>query len=471
MTRIAADLLVIGGGSGGLSVAAGAAQLGAKVVLLEGHRMGGDCLNYGCVPSKALIAAARHAQAMRSGAAFGVAAVAPQVDHAAAMDHVRRSIAAIAPHDSAERFRALGVTVIAAFGRFTGPDEVVAGDAVIRARRIVIATGSRPMVPPVPGLEGVPYLTNETLWDLGAMPGHLLILGGGPIGLEMAQAHRRLGARVTVFEAARALGREDPDAAAVVVDRLRAEGVEIIEGQPVEAVAGRDGAVTVTAGGATWGGTHLLVAAGRVPNVERLDLDLAGIRHEARGIRVDAGLRTTNRRVYAIGDVAGQGQFTHLAGYHAGVVIRSALFGLPAKARGDIIPRVTFTDPELAQAGLTEAEARKAHGSALEVLRWDFAGNDRAIAEGDTLGHIKVMVARGRPVGATIVGTGAGEQIGTWALALSAGLRIGAVAGMVAPYPTRGEISKRAAGQYYVPRLFGNTRVRAVVGLVQRWLP
>lgn len=471
MERIRADLCVIGAGAGGLSVAAGAAQMGARVVLVEGHRMGGDCLNSGCVPSKALLAAARAAAAHRRGFA-GVAGDEPVVDFAAARDHVAQVIAGIAPHDSQERFEELGVTVIRDWARFTAPREVEAGGRRIRARRFVIATGSRPAVPPIPGLDGVPYLTNETLFDLRAAPGHLLIIGGGPIGLEMAQAHRRLGCRVTLIEGARALGRDDPEAAALVLARLRAEGVEILEGVAVERVAGRTGAIEVrVAGGTVLVGTHLLVATGRLPNIERLDLDAAGVRHDRAGIAVDAGLRTSNRRVYAIGDVAGQGQFTHVAGYQAGVVIRPLLFGLPGRARTDHLPRVTYTDPELAQIGPTEAEARAVHGAAVQVIRLGFDAADRARAEGRTDGLVKVMVLTGRPLGVTIAGPGAGEMIGVWALAIANRLKMASIAGMVLPYPTMGELSKRAAGTYFSPKLFDNPLIKRVVRLVLRFVP
>ena len=470
MARIDTDVCVIGGGSGGLSVAAGAVQMGARVVLLEGGKMGGDCLNHGCVPSKSLLAAARRAQGMGGG--LGVAGVAPEVDFGAVKDHVAAVIAQIAPHDSVERFEGLGVRVIRAYGRFIAPHTVVAGGDEITARRFVIATGSRPAIPPVTGLDAVDYLTNETIFALRTPPAHLVILGGGPIGIEMAQAHRRLGSAVTVIEAAAALGREDPELAAVTLARLRGEGVEIIE-QCAAARVDRDGAqITVTLGdGRAVAGSHLLVATGRRPALDGLGLDAAGIAHDAAGVRVDRRLRSTNRRVHAIGDAAGQGQFTHLAGYHAGVVIRAMLFALPARARGDHIPRVTYTDPELAQVGLTEAEARARHGDRVEVVRAHYADNDRARAEGRGDGLIKVVVLRGRPVGAGIAGAQAGELIGVWALALSARLKMSAIAGMVAPYPTLGEISKRAAGAYFSPRLFGNTRIRRVVGLVQRFLP
>ena len=472
MERIKTDVLVIGAGSGGLSVAAGAVQMGASVVLLEGAEMGGDCLNYGCVPSKALLAAARAAQAQRTSGVFGIAPVTPQVDYSAVMAHVGEVIAQIAPVDSQERFESLGVRVIRAFGQFISPTEVQAGPHVITARRIVIATGSRPLVPPIRGLDTVDYLTNETLFQPRGKPGHLLIIGGGPIGMEMAQAHVRLGCKVTVIEGARALGKEDPETAAVALDALRAEGVEIAEDAQVSEVAKTEtGICVMTKDGRRFDGSHLLVAVGRKSNVENLNLDAAGIETTKTGIRVDAGLRTTNRRVYAIGDVAGGMQFTHVAGYHAGVVIRSMLFGLPSKAATAHIPWATYTDPELAQIGLTEAEARDRHGDRLEIARFEYADNDRAVAERKGRGLIKVMVVRGRPVGVSIVGPQAGEAIALWSLAISSRLKMSAIAGMVAPYPTLAEINKRAAGAYFSPRLFDNRLVRITVGLIQRWLP
>jgi pyruvate/2-oxoglutarate dehydrogenase complex dihydrolipoamide dehydrogenase (E3) component len=347
---VTADLCVIGAGSGGLSVAAGAAQLGARVVLIEAGAMGGDCLNTGCVPSKALLAAAKHAHAMTTGRRFGVAPAIPQIDFAAAKDHVAATIAAIAPHDSQERFEGLGVQVIRAPARFVSPREVAAGGTRIRARRFVLATGSRPAIPPVPGIESVPYLTNETIFDLRTRPEHLIVLGGGPIGIEMAQAHRRLGSAVTVIEADRALGRDDPETAAVVLAALRAEGVAIREQTAAARIAGGAGVTVHLPDGSAVAGTHLLVAAGRRVETEALGLAEAGIKAGPKGIAVDARLRTTNRRVHAIGDAAGGLQFTHVAGYQAGVVIRSALFGLPARQRTDHIPWVTYTDPELARS-------------------------------------------------------------------------------------------------------------------------
>jgi len=472
MTSIETDICIIGAGSGGLPIAAAAAQMGARVVLVEGGEMGGDCLNAGCVPSKALIAAAKHAHAMTTGAPFGIAPVVPEVDFGAVKDHVARVISTIAPLDSQQRFEALGVRVIRAYGKFISPTALEAGGFTIRARRFVVATGSRPFVPPIPGVETVPYLTNETIFAQRERPEHLIVIGGGPIGIEMAQAHRRLGSAVTVIEGVKALGRDDPEMAAVVLDALRAEGVAIIEGAPVVRLAGGPGAIAVELGdGRVVNGSHLLMAVGRVVALERLNLQAAGVAFSRRGVTVGADLRSSNRRVYAVGDAAGGLQFTHVASYHAGVVVRSMLVGLPSKAVTRHIPWVTYSDPELAQVGLTEAEARAAHGAALTVLRHEFAHNDRAQAEGATRGLIKVMVVRGRPVGVSMAGVQAGELIGLWALVIAARLKIGSIAGMVLPYPTLGEVSKRAAGAYFSPKLFASPVVKWVVRLVQRLLP
>ena len=472
MQKIDTDLLVIGAGSGGLSVAAGAVQMGADVTLLEGHKMGGDCLNYGCVPSKALLASGKAAHKASHSHDFGIADTSPQVDYAAAKDHVHDVIGTIAPHDSVERFERLGVRVITEYGEFIDAKTVKAGEHEITARRIVIATGSSPFVPPIPGLETVPYETNETLFDLREKPDHLLIIGGGPIGMEMAQAHLRLGSKVTVIEGAKALGRDDPDCAAVVLDALKAEGLELAEDALADSISGEAGNITVTCkDGRSFTGSHLLMAVGRTPNIDKLNLKAAGIQTTKAGIKVDDGLRTTNRRVYAIGDVAGGLQFTHVAGYHAGIIIRSAVLSLPATAKTAHLPWATYTAPELAQVGLTEAQARDIHGDKLEVARFTYAENDRAIAERQTKGLIKLMVVKGRPVGVSIAGHQAGDLIALWSMVIANGLKMKHVAAMVAPYPTIAEINKRVAGAYFSPRLFDNPVLKRIVGLVQRWLP
>ncbi|MEO0344292.1 MAG: FAD-dependent oxidoreductase [Pseudomonadota bacterium] len=466
---IKTDICIIGGGSGGLSVAAGAVQMGASVVLLEGHKMGGDCLNYGCVPSKALLAAGKHAHWMTNGAAFGITPAAPQVDYAAAKAHVASVIQGIEPHDSVERFEGLGVQVIQDYGEFVSPTEVKAGDKIIKARRFVVATGSSPFVPPIPGLDKVPYETNETIFQLLQKPDHLLVIGGGPIGLEMAQAHARLGSKVTVIEGFLALGKDDPEIAAIALDRIRAEGVEIHENALAEEITGKASNISVKVkDGRVFKGSHLLVAVGRKSNIDKLNLEAAGIERVRNGIKVDASLKTTNRKVYAIGDVAGGLQFTHVAGYHAGVIIKSALFGMPSKATDRHIPWATYTDPEIAQVGLTEAAAKEMHGDKVEVVRFEYKDNDRARAELATTGLIKVMVLKGRPIGVSIVGYQAGELINLWAMAIANKLKMAAVAAMVAPYPTIGEINKRAAGAYFGPKLFNSKMVKKIVGFVQR---
>ena len=466
------DIAIIGAGSGGLSVAAGAAQLGARVVLCEKHKMGGDCLNYGCVPSKALIAAAESAETVRTSGRFGINGHEPNIDFRKINSHVHGVISAIAPNDSVERFRGLGADVIEASARFVNPTTLVADGRRIEARRFVIATGSRAFLPPITGLSDVPYLTNETLWSLRQAPDHLLIVGGGPVGVEMAQAHVRLGCRVTVIEGARLLGKDDPELIATLRARLTDEGVTLVEGAAVAALRPVGERIELrTKNDEVYTGSHLLLATGRRANTDRLDLKAAGIETSDTGIRTDAGLRTSNRRVYAIGDVAGGLQFTHVAGYHAGVILRTLLFALPSKAATQHIPRVTYTDPELAQVGLTETEARWQYGARLEVAEFDFAENDRAVAERVTTGRVKVMVAGGRPVGVSILGAGAGDLVALWALVLANRLKMRQVTAMVAPYPTMAEVNKRAAGAYFSPRLFESRMVKRAVGLVQRWLP
>ena len=472
METIKTDILVIGAGSGGLSVAAGAVQMGASVVLLEGHKMGGDCLNFGCVPSKALIASAKAAYAQSHASGLGVANVSPKVDYAAAKDHVAGVIVQIEPVDSQERFEGLGVRVIREYGKFISATEVEAGEYRIKARRIVISTGSSPFVPPIPGLDTVPYETNETLFELREQPEHLLIIGGGPIGMEMAQAHLRLGSKVTVIEGAKALGKDDPEMAAIVLDKLRAEGLVIEEDALAGEIKGNAGAIEVHAkDGRVFKGSHLLMAVGRKANMDKLNLEAAGIKTHRTGIVVDDSMKTTNKKVYAIGDVAGGLQFTHVAGYQAGVIIRSALFGLPAKQSTTHIPWATYTDPELSQVGLTEAQAKKQHGAQLEVVRFEIHHNDRLIAERKAYGLIKVMVVKGRPVGVSIAGPQAGELIGMWSLAIANKLKMSQISAMVAPYPSVFELNKRAAGAYFTPRLFENDTIKKVVRLVQRWLP
>ncbi len=464
---ITTDICVIGAGSGGLSVAAGAVQMGAKVVLIEKGKMGGDCLNTGCVPSKALLAAGHAAENARRASRFGVSTGPVEIDFGRSIDHVHSVIAGIAPHDSVERFEELGCTVVQAEARFTGPDEVIAGDTTVKAKRFVIATGSRAAVPPIPGLETVCYFTNETIFENRVRPEHLIIIGGGPIGLEMAQAHHQLGAKVTVIEMGTILPKDDPDLVAVVRDRIKADGISLYEGAKTKEILDVNDQIRVVIEHQgieiTLEGSHLLLATGRKPNVENLGLKDAGIDYTDRGISVDARLRTSNKKVFAIGDITGGLQFTHMAGYDAGIVIRNALFRLPAKVDHSAVPWVTYTNPELAQVGLTEKAAREQYGDDIRVVTWEYAENDRARAEAETDGFIKVITKpNGRILGAAIVGRQAGELIGVWSLAISKKMKIGAIAGMIAPYPTLGELSKRVAGAWYTPSLFGEKTRRLV---------
>jgi len=466
------DICVVGAGSAGLTVAAAAAAFGVSVVLVEKDRMGGDCLNTGCVPSKALIAAARHVQMIGEAERFGVMAGKPEVDFAAVLAHVQEVIAAIEPNDSAERFTGLGVAVLRGSARFKDKRTIVVGPTEIRARRFVIATGSRPATPPIPNLETVPYLTNETVFDLPRRPAHLVVIGGGPIGLELAQAFRRLGSEVTVLEAARILSKDDPELVALLLENLRSEGVDIREGAKVARVArrGRAGVrVTLTEGEASRyvDGTHVLLATGRRPDIEDLRLAEAEIDFDDNGIKVDQRFRTRNRNIYAIGDVSGGPQFTHWSAYQAGLVVRSILFRFGGRAKPELLPWVTFTDPELAHVGLTEEEARRRYGSVV-VLRWPFSENDRAQTERTTRGLVKILATRhGRILGVDILCRNAGELLAPFALAISAGLTVKSLATAVFPYPTLAEAARRAAITFYSPKL-SSPWVRRAIHFLRR---
>ena len=472
-----ADICIIGGGSGGLSVAAGAAQLGASVVLFERAEMGGDCLNTGCVPSKAMLEAAKIAKIANNGMpSMGISAGQAEIDFGAVKAHVRDVIAGIAPHDSEERFRGLGVNVIKSEASFTSKDSVTAiqdGEPIsVRAKYFVVATGSHPVAPPINGLEDVSYYTNETIFDLNEKPQHLIIIGGGPIGIEMAQAHRRLGCDVTVLEAFAIMGRDDPDLVGRLMTKMTDEGIRLIEQARITSITQNGARIMIDiSDGESIEGTHLLVAAGRRPNIDTLNLEAASISYDARGIQTDNRLRSSNKRVYAIGDVAGRHQFTHVAGYHAGIVIRNILFKLPAKLRDDAIPWVTYTDPELAQTGLTWTEAVSRYGAdAVRRTDWELRDNDRARAARRTEGLIRVISdKKGKILGASILAPNAGELIHSWTLALQAGLKMSAMAGTIAPYPSWSEASKRAAGAFFTERLFSARTKKLVQFLLKLW--
>ncbi len=459
------DVIVIGAGAGGLTAAGGCARFGLKVALIEMGAMGGDCLNTGCVPSKALIAAAASAQAAATADRFGVELGHRQVDFRAVHAHVRRSIERIAPNDSRERFEAMGVEVIAGAARFINGRSVAVGDRTLSASRIVIATGSRPLLPSLPGLPDVPFLTNESLFDLTERPRHLAILGGGPIGIEMAQAFRRLGSEVTLLEAGRCLAHEDPDAAAIVLARLRAEGVCIEEQTCAAEVCrqGEDICITLGSGRETLA-SHLLVAVGRFTDFEGLGLSAAGVAYSESGIRVDERRRTSNRRIFAVGDCREGPRFTHVAGHEGSVVALNIALGWPAKVDFRALPRVTYSHPELAQVGMTEAEARERFGS-VDVRTAPFSHDDRAIAEDETEGFVKMVRAKRRLVGVTIVGAHAGEMLLPWTLAIRGKATPFAIADAIVAYPTRTERSKAAAFAAYEDLVF-HPRVRRWAALL-----
>ncbi len=466
-----ADLCIIGAGSGGLSAAAGAAQLGLNVVLYEKHEMGGDCLNYGCVPSKALLSAAKAAAGVREANKYGIQTQNPKTNWAAVKAHVAGAIATIAPVDSQERFEGLGVTVIREAARFADKKTIVSENSRTQARRIIIATGSRAFIPPIEGLKEVPYLTNETIFTVPDLPAHLVILGGGPIGLEMAQAFVRLGSKVTVIEMGRAMPRADAEHAAIAIKTLREEGVTILEQHKAQRVSQENGTIRVHTDNDTAPvieGSHLLVATGRRAVLDGLDLEKGDVAFNQKGIVVGDKLRShSNPRVWALGDAAGMEQFTHVAGWHASVFTRRAFFKQRTKASSLPVPAVTYTSPEVAQLGLTAAEAITKHGSKVTTSAFPFHENDRAIAEGKTLGECKLVLHKGKLVGASIVGEGAGDILQLVSVAMSNGLKLTALTNFISPYPTRAEVVKRAASAHFTPVVFSKN-ARRLVGLLQR---
>jgi pyruvate/2-oxoglutarate dehydrogenase complex dihydrolipoamide dehydrogenase (E3) component len=425
---------VIGAGAAGLSVAYATSRLGLPTLLIERGEMGGECLNTGCIPSKTLLAAARRGNTWEQARA-----------------HIKSAIAAIAPTDSESRYTALGATVLRGAARLTGPNTLEVDGRRLTAKRIIIATGSRPRIPDF--CAGIPHLTNETIWDLPKLPAHLLIIGGGPMAFEMADAFSALGAKITMAAGETPLAREDPELTAPLIAALRDRGVDIL---PYRATGAKPGGLRLS-DGREISGSEILVAAGRAVDVSAFNLAAAGIEANAEGIKTDLSLRALgHKNVFAAGDCAnpqgiGPQRFTHIAGAHAGVIIRQAVFRLPAKLPRTPPIRVTFTSPELAQVGCTSAEA----GEKSRALTWHFSENDRAIAEGDTTGLIKLVIdEKSRLIGAGILGPGAGEMIALYALAIAQGAKLSAIANLILPYPTRGEAGKRAAGAFYAEKLF-----------------
>jgi pyruvate/2-oxoglutarate dehydrogenase complex dihydrolipoamide dehydrogenase (E3) component len=442
------NLVVIGGGTAGLVAAMGAAGLGARVALVERHLLGGDCLNFGCVPSKALLAAAHMAHAVRTRApALSVRAEGVSVDAAGVLERLRRLRAEIASHDSAARLRDAGVDVFLGEGRFVSPDAISVGDATLRFARAVIATGGRPVLPPVPGLADVGARTSDTIWELTSAPERLIVMGGGPIGCELAQAFQRLGSAVTLIEReARILGKDHPDAAALVAQRLRADGMRVLVGHDAVS-ASRVGAELTVRVRDTAGaeqdvvGDELLVAAGRRVSLEALNLGAAGIESTKRGLVVDSHLRTTNQRVFVAGDAAGSFQFTHAADAHSRMVLRNAFFFGRGKVEDLVIPWATYTEPEVAHVG---AGFDTAERDGLERFRVDFDHVDRALLEGDSEGFAEIYVdAKGIVRGGTVVHPRAGDLIGEITLAVTAKMKAGQLSSTVHPYPTLTEVWRK----------------------------
>ncbi len=454
METITTDICVIGAGAGGLSVAAGAAQLGVDTVLVEQGAMGGDCLNTGCVPSKTLLHLAEHYAQSRDLIQSDVAQGTLTLNFGKVMERVKSVIAEIAPMDSVTRFTDMGVRVIQASAAFESPTVLNAGDYRIQAKRFVIATGSHPFVPKIKGLDGVPYLTNETLFALKTRPQHLVILGGGAVGLEMAQGFRRLGARVTLLERDVILAQEDRDMVEPIKSQLADEGVHLVENCNVTQVKMRGRRIDVVTKDDTFSASHVLVACGRQAATSGLKLDRADVALRDGWVQVDERLRTSNKNIFALGDAIGGAGSTHRAGYHAGIIIRNALFFMPTRVDERAIPVAVYTAPEFARIGLNETQARS-QGLDVSVIHWPFAENDRATTEGDGAGRVKVIAQKnGKLLGAAITGAAAGDLLTPWLLALSKGLKLSDVAGLVVPYPTRSEASKRAASDFYARKLF-----------------
>jgi pyruvate/2-oxoglutarate dehydrogenase complex dihydrolipoamide dehydrogenase (E3) component len=462
------DLIAIGGGTAGLTATTAAAGMGLRAALIEKHRIGGDCTWTGCVPSKALIRAARAAHDARTAACFGVHTTAPRVEMTAVRAHIRETIAAIYAHETPDALRAQGVTVIEGAARFIDPHTVQVGDDTLRARRFLIATGARPVTPDIPCLADVPHHTYETIFDIDALPESLVIIGAGAIGVELSQAFARLGAAVTLI-GARLLPRADAEARTVIAAALARDGVRHIAAKADRVLREGDG-VRVHAGRVEVSGTALLVAVGRAPVVDGLNLDAAGVAHSARGIAVDARLRTSQPHIYAAGDCTGGAQFTHYAGWAAFRAVQNAFLPLKVNTDGARVPWTIFTDPEIAQVGMTEDEARARFGDRIRIQHIDMARTDRALTDGAPDGFIKLIalprpLSGGRLLGAVIVAPRAGELITEYALALDHGLSPLDLAGTIHPYPTYATAAQLAESGMVTAGLFSGR-----VGQIVRWL-
>ncbi len=450
------DVIVIGGGAAGLTAAGGCALFGLKVALIEGNKMGGECLNNGCVPSKAIITAAKRAQEAREEKRYGVQLAAPKVEWAGVHKHIHDAIAHIEPHDSKETFEEMGCEVIMAHATITGKQSVEVGGRTLTAPRIVIATGSGPFVPPIDGLETTPYLTNENLFDLPELPAHLVIIGGGVIGMEMAQSFRRLGSDVTIIEPGEPMGRDDRESVQVVVDTMKEEGVTFVQGK-AEKVEGSEGNITVhTGGGETVTGSHLLIAVGRKARVTGYGLEELGMELGRNGIKVDDRRRTSVKGIYAIGDCREGPRLTHVSGYEGSNVALEITTGIPTKVDWKALPWCTYTEPEVAQIGMTEQEAKEKHGDAVTIIKEGFDHNERAIAEDSTKGHLKVILKGKKVIGASICGKNAGELLLPFTQSITGKSNTFAMGSAIISYPTRSEITKAAAFSAWEPTVFGS---------------
>ncbi len=463
------DLVIIGAGSAGLTAAGFAVQFGARVALVEKHRVGGDCTWTGCVPSKTLLKAARVAHQMRTADRYGLKAADPAHDFASVMEHVQEVIAGIYEEESPRALREDGIDVYIGAARFLSPHEITVGDIMLDARHVLLSTGAHHFIPAVEGIENVAYLTYETVWDLRVLPGHLLIVGAGPIGCEMAQAFHRLGAEVTLLSSRdRVLPRDDVRASRTIGEMFAEEGIDVRYNARVEHVWQDEQGVHVASGGEEMVGDALLLAVGRRPNVGGLDLEKAGVEYSAEGIQVDEHLRTSQRHIYAAGDCIGSYQFTHYAGWQAAMAVRNALLLGASRGVTDLVPWTTFTDPEVAHIGLTEAQAWEVHGEEVRTCEWPMTLVDRARTEGDTAGFIKIVHRTdGGAFGVTVVGARAGEAISEWIVALHQGLKVGKLSEMIHVYPTYSTATMQAAAEIRVRQLLSGASGQIVCGLAR----
>jgi len=469
--ELQADLCIIGAGSGGLSLASGAAQLGLKVILIEENLMGGDCLNYGCVPSKALLAAAKTFNNSINAKDLGIINENTRVDFPKVKQYIKKVIKTIEPHDSVERFTKLGANVIKGHAEFIDKTEIRVNDQNIKAKKFIIATGSKPLIPTINGLDNIDFLTNENIFELDYLPKHLIVLGGGPIGCELGQAFKLLGSEVTILARSQILPKDDSELVDILRNKFKQDGINLLENLKFNSVTKvndeihleintKDGIKIIK-------GSDLLIAAGRAPDVSSLNLEKANVAYTSKGIEVDNTLKTTNKSIYAIGDVIGQYQFTHIAGYHASIVIKRSIFLTPAKIDYSAIPWATYTSPELAHVGMTEEQA-KAFDKKSRVLTFDFSENDRAQTDNATLGKIKVYASKsGYVLGASILGSHASELLMPWSIAITQKIKLKDLAGLIVAYPTLSEINKFVAGSFYKELLFSK-KTKSLVKLLNR---